>query len=1325
MANTRRTNNAPPTSMAPVIIPLSIVAGLVACYFGQPGTVLVWLGLLLAAFLHPPVELTGKKDDYGRPTPGNLTEKQKLAEKQAVAGLRFRLLLPGSHWLPGWPPLGYWLFSVALTLFAFTVPTWPLEALADHEEESVRTLVEAVALFGPLINAGTVFVCATALFATARQKAGADCPGTRMNAMVTLFRAQSLRTVLLTIGAPLAACVVAYAVLRTTPDLIPYFAKVPVWLWAVLGLTLALGVHTPSMRQVSLEPWRKLVAARQVWEGRWPAVKMHDPMATLVDHTQVGENTVDIFDAPPSVGAGGYMTLAPKLAPVIGAGRTVVVLSHPQVGPDGAPMPGTADPVRFRVVDIDDNAPVDLTDPSVEPGVAENIVEAAMAQATDALGVPRAPLISLEPVHAQDSPKAAYRATFAGLGWANLRTQVGSLPGFFGCEVLVDHRGQQMFVGALLGEPAAFADETLPTTLEQLAAQDHWNVMWGAASLARHKVSQPVVSHPQCATAKLADGTVVERTIFITRVGIPPSDYFNRESEVAASLNGAPFVAITGYPGTGSRPGERHAQALALYHSARPVPATLDRLTPVEGSTVNAVDDRESTRPGRGERRRPARPRGRMAPSGNLATHWVIAGMMNKAFEAVKLRRPEVVEARALTLPEPSRGPHLWRIQLRLHDGVTLADVRSAGGKLRQALGVPWLRVAEAADGVTIFAGGDPGRVRLVNPVTDKATLVSLDWEETFHAVKLVSPHGETPKLLEVGSLEHNDQVQVLDFSMPNTKSTEHVKNTLKKLRGDTGNEFVELRPSPHGPSAFRLYAAKTNPVPFPAPFQFDLATRTALAADKLMFATNVEGEPVFVDLMDSAHVLVAGTSGSGKSVLAQALLWSGASGQMQVVVCDAQKEAADFEFLRNHASAYAITLEEVAAALQAAYAEGNRRIKLNRQYKVGHSAELPEDVRPPRLVVFVDEFTSLLDKEQVPPKGDDIESMEAHQEAVRINMLKNLIGRYTGKIARELRSARVSLMLGTQKLSGKTLETIPGGSDLKDQLARILLGNPSQGAIMSTLRNYENMPDLGETIPKGRGVFEPLSSPAPFTIQAWYAPQGAETDTPPEGSFAHAIASIPVADHPALDVDRFMPKSDDDDTEYGPPPGFGEDETDDQVADIDLGEDSSEVLDLGELDLELDLDDLEIEEIDDEPDHDHPATDTEAGGRGPEDADDTEAGGDQDEGAGGGEAPQGGPELVDSPDGGHPELPLVRDVDDAGAGDPDRGAGDDTAGGGGHRDNGSAGDGDGPDVAADGPGPDRPVRVSNPWDDDDEFEVPVGGVAPDRSRMTADDLFG
>ncbi|WP_114906796.1 FtsK/SpoIIIE domain-containing protein [Ornithinimicrobium murale] len=1317
----RTTNNAPPTSVAPVVIPLSVVLAAVAIYFGQPGTVLVWLGLLVAAMTHPPVELTGKKDDYGRPVPGNLAEKQKLADYQAAKSMIGRLMMPGGHWLPGWPPLGYWLFSVALAVLALAIPTWPLEVLADHENKSLVSTVTALAALGPIINSVTVFVCATALFATARQKAGPDCPGTRMGELFPRFRDQSLRSVLLTLGAPLLGAAVLYGLLVYEPSLVRLAADVPLIVWLALVLTLALAVHTPFLREASLEPWRKLVAARAVWEARWPAVKMHDPMATLVDRTKVGENTVDVFDAPTSVGAGGYMALAPKLAPVVGSGHAVVILSHPQLDPDGAPMPGTADPVRFRVIDIDESAPVDLADPSVETGVVENMVEAAMARATDALGIGRAPLVSLESLHTDDSPQAAYRVEFAGLSWGGLRPQVASLPGFFGCEVLVDHKAGQLFVGALLGEPASFEDPSMSQALEQLAVQDRWNVFWGAASLARHKVSQPTVSHPQCATGKLADGTVVERTVFLTRVGIPPSDYFGREEAAASSLNGAPFVAITGYPGTGSRPGERHAQALCLYHSNRPVPSTLERLTPVEGAGVATVDarDSDSGRPGRGERRRPMGRRGRPAPSLELPTHWVIAGMMNKAFESAKLKRPEVVEARALTLPEPSRGPHLWRIHLRLHD-VTLADVRSASGRLRQALGVPWLRVAEAADGVTIFAGGDPAKVRLINPTTDRATLVSLDWEETFHAVKLVSPHGETPKLLDVGHLEHNEKVAVLDFTMPNTKSTEHVKGTLKKLRGDTGNEFIELRPSPHGPSAFRLYASKINPVPFPAPFQFDLATRTAQTADELMFATNVEGEPVAVDLMDGSHVLVAGTSGSGKTALAQGLLFSAASGGMQIVVCDAQKEAADFEFLRSHASAYAITLEEVAAALQAAYAEGNRRIKLNRQYKVGHSVELPEDVQPPRLVVFVDEFTSLLDKETVPAKGDDIESMEAHQEAVRINMLKNIIGRYTGKIARELRSARVSLMLGTQKLSSKTLESIPGGSDLKDQLARILLGNPSVGATMSTLRNYESMPDLGETIPKGRGVFEPLSSPAPFTIQAWFAPQGAETDTPPEGTYAHAISSVPVAGHLPLDMDRFMPKSTDDEGEYGPPPGFGQDE---DVVEEPADVEAAEVTDLGELDLELDLEDLEIEEINDELDDEHHEAEdgTEAGGDGAPDIFEPV----RDESEGSGLPPQGGPELVGATDSGGTELPVGGSVADAGGSDP-AGDVDGDPGPGGDADSGShAGDRDGPDLAADGPGHERPVRVSNPWDDDDDFEVPAGGVAPDRSKMTAEDLFG
>jgi len=74
----------------------------------------------------------------------------------------------------------------------------------------------------------------------------------------------------------------------------------------------------------------------------------------------------------------------------------------------------------------------------------------------------------------------------------------------------------------------------------------------------------------------------------------------------------------------------------------------------------------------------------------------------------------------------------------------------------------------------------------------------------------------------------------------------------------------------------------------------------------------------------------------------------------------------------------------------------------------------------------------------------------------------------FAGKIAREARSAGVTLALGTQKLSAKMLDTIPGAGDLKVNLSRVLLGKTSRGERMSALRDPDDTPDLNGIVPRG-----------------------------------------------------------------------------------------------------------------------------------------------------------------------------------------------------------------------------------------------------------------
>ena len=164
-------------------------------------------------------------------------------------------------------------------------------------------------------------------------------------------------------------------------------------------------------------------------------------------------------------------------------------------------------------------------------------------------------------------------------------------------------------------------------------------------------------------------------------------------------------------------------------------------------------------------------------------------------------------------------------------------------------------------------------------------------------------------------------------------------------------------------------------------------------------------------------------------SVLAQVFVYGALVHNFETYIIDPVKGGADFVFARPYAKGFATTAHEAAATMKHIYNEVVRRKDLNAAAGVGSYTEL--DDPPPHLVVFIDEFTSLMGKSFV-PKSDDPDLAAEIEAIVSENAARDQVGMLAGKIAREARSAGVTLLLGTQKLSAKMLDTIPGASDLK-----------------------------------------------------------------------------------------------------------------------------------------------------------------------------------------------------------------------------------------------------------------------------------------------------
>ncbi|WP_248581562.1 FtsK/SpoIIIE domain-containing protein [Nocardioides sp. InS609-2] len=855
--------------------------------------------------------------------------------------------------------------------------------------------------------------------------------GVRIDALKQVRRAPRRTIAVAVLGAATASVAVGWTVgLFLPPPPLPSIAE-KAW-YVIGGLAGAASVVARWWVKASLGDWRTVVAARLEWAPRWQMLK-HDPAPTLIARDRIGNATVDTFIAPGHAGAMTFWLLGAKILPTIGAGQRLAVLSVPNIDSQGQPQPGTRHPLNFQVVRWDADATPDLASLDVDRAEAKLFIQCAMVWATDAGSYAR-PILD-EAIQLASSPSGptdnvtpdedavpAVPATSTRQAWLTtwhlpdgppirylrrpLREDIAAQAGQ---PVIVDHRlnGRgAVFIGALLDGSCVFDPGTGVTeeSLRQLDTEDVWVDRW--QGVLKQDVNPPTIEHSTYAEAQLVDGTVVHRQAFVTLNGVDPMDFFGQEAKIANTLGAAPYVAVAGWPSQASRSGERHPQAFTVYWSTSPVPSNPDRLAPPAGFGGEG-------RPGR-------------ATSVNLdAQRWALIGRTSQAFKAARLAQPEVYDVAPLTT---GRGKHIWKISLRLYGGVTLADVRGASQRLRQAIGSEWLRVEAAPDGCILVVGTSPAHVTLADPDRDTRYVASLDWEQAFIDAKVVGVGGLTPRLLQVGHLPANQQVQVLDFELPSGLTMGDLRAATKKLETTTANAFVEVRLDPDGRAdRCRVLACEVNPLPERTGFNFDAVDEL----DAIPFATGVEGEPVVFDPKSSPHALLAGVTGAGKSVLAQAYLYGFAVKGADVYVIDPVKGGADFQFVKPYARAFADDAFGAAGVMKTVYAEVARRKALNAQHGVGSYLELPEP--PPPIVVLIDEFTSLMGQSPVPKPSDDPQLEFERAVIIAENQARAEIGIYAGKMAREARSAGVTLLLGTQKLAAKMLDTIPGASDLKD----------------------------------------------------------------------------------------------------------------------------------------------------------------------------------------------------------------------------------------------------------------------------------------------------
>jgi len=1077
---TRRTQAPPPNPATPLLVlAVGSIASVAAAIYFLPWSVVTFAAVLVAAYMAPMPELTGRKDASGRPTAADPGQERALQSFGVWRALRSTLIAPGAHWFPGTNLRVSWMYGVAVALVAYA---WP-----------VRVEVATAAPWAPFAAALSAFLTVLGVDAAHRTARYAydPCRGVGVVDVMHLsgrwirVGAACLVAAVAAVGGIIAAGMLALPVAAS--QVVPVTVGV---LGVALGVATAV-LHLPARTEV-LEPWRDTVATRQAWATRWAQSKTFAQTApVLVSHERVGPMAVDHFEIPVVLGDASSFVLNQQrpMAALVGAGTVAVVLHVPTIDANtGNPIPGTTHPTRVKVVTwIDGDLPA-VDAPDTSPEVAALMIECAVTRAIDAFNPAwhRPVWVGAELVSDTDAEQtgpqvwaAQLALTPTSVNWRHLgRELFGNLQQFLGTTVVVARRSpERLFVGPVdsaalspdLPRPAAYESRSPERYLDDLREEVAWDVRWGAVKGVGGNIPTPQFVVRQ--TGSLVDGTEVHFVPFMCRDGFPPDvlGLFSpgAESQMRAGIGSAPFVSIQAYPSAAARTpsGERHPQAVVVVHSTKPVPVSPAGLSPSRGVTKE--------------------------PAQSSAPYWVLRAMFDRAFDAAKLPRPEVVEATGLTKPSSSQR-HVWKVRVRLY-GTTLDAVRAKESVIASTLSVPWLRFGpDDAEGFLVVYVGNPVRAEFTDERTEQL-IASLDWEQAWVDAGVLGTNGRTPRLLSHTTLDKNPDVSVDQFELPAPVSVESIRARLAKVRSATGKMYVDVVEGDKSTIA-RITSCPHDPMPNSAQLDWDVVdTEAAGRSLALPFATGVDGEPVAWDIRSTPHLMVVGATGSGKSVLMQNLGVGAVAHGWDLYVVDPSKEAADFRFLDGFARAIATTVEQSAQVLDHVLAEATRRKAVNGAHGVGNYRDLPEELRPATMLVMIDEFTSLIVPDSVSSKpSDNLEVERAREATQRTNEYRARIAAAVARLAREARSVGIALVLGTQKLAAKDLENLPGASTLKVNLGRLILGSTTFGDLQSALRQPERAPALGNVIPQGRGVYEPASS-GPVLIQAWWDPQGTE----------------------------------------------------------------------------------------------------------------------------------------------------------------------------------------------------------------------------------------
>lgn len=831
------------------LIGLAALAATAACLHAHlPFAAPLWAGALAVALCTRPVALTGPKGPDGLPGPATPTQaaRARLASWARAAGPRIGL--PNRAWIDA-GRLSWWAAAGAAAATAAVRSDGALTI----EPDQIRISLASWWWTGP--------VCILALLTGIAWTAHTGSRPAQPRPALTLTDLT---------GPCLAVAALAGAAGAAAGAAVQAWTGSNWWQPSRAGLLPAgcaltagaLAAHATASR-TALRPWRDRARAADQWARAFATVAPRLPAPRLTGHQAFGDLHVDTLDLAGGLEAAAVIALQPKLATCTPPGWETHVVHAWARRPDGSPLPGTASTTTVHILTCPTGHTPDLTRPDLDPDQITAAVSLLLSRAQAAWLTgrvdPHQRMIPGQPaaVHTPQSPTGLWavpvRHAAGETALATLAAYYGPhLTRFSGCQALPAPALDAILIGSFHADPdtacpalAAMAEQvqqpaptpqTLTMFLDQMDQDAAWQRRW--ASIKQTANIIPEAQWPLFRTGRLANGARMFHLPFVTLNGQPPEAMLGLEKKLAATLQGSPFASVTRFHDAHGRRGESHSQGFVVCWAApgrRPWSCIAD-IVPAP------------------------RPTARPGPQA-----WLIAGLINQAFDAARLTRPELIDARPVA--DPTARRHLWQATLRLYGGVTVHDLTRKLPTIQACLAAPWAGVRPGpGDGeATVYAGIHPSHARIDDEET-RRTLADVHWRQVFSAAGAASATGQTPTTLAVDKLATNQAIDRTVFTLPAGLGVTDVRRRAERIASGSGNHFIDIAPDPDDATRMILLSSPTDPLPETAPYDFayqDAHTHT------VALGTGVDGTPITWDPATDPHLMLIGLTGSGKALAA------------------------------------------------------------------------------------------------------------------------------------------------------------------------------------------------------------------------------------------------------------------------------------------------------------------------------------------------------------------------------------------------------------------------------------------------------------------------